>query len=133
MSQPKTNWKRFSHAIAVVWCVVELALATSGCGGPKIPPEELGEVLTELPKLPEAEKPYEHPELVADGLDVPAARSEAEAEAEAESAAADAPRETAPAADVTPEDAATPDAADASPDASSPRSAPDAASPDKPN
>ena len=125
MSQHRTIGMPFGHAIAVGCCIVALSFTLSGCGGPKIPPEDLGEVLTELPKLPEAEKPYEHPELVADGLDVPAAKSEAEAEAE--SAAADAAPETAPAADASPE------GGNASPEVAAPAAAPDASSSDKPN
>lgn len=118
MSQCSANGNSLSRAIAIALSIVLLALTNSGCGGPKIPPEELGEVLTELPKLPEAEKPYEHPELMADGLDVPAAKSEAEAAAE--SAAADAQPETTP-------------ASDSSPDTSAPATAPESALPDKPN
>ena len=114
MSQFRANGKSLSRAIAIALSIVLLALTNSGCGGPKIPPEELGEVLTELPKLPEAEKPYEHPELVADGLDVPAAKSEAEAAAE--SAAADAQPETTPAAS---------ESAPASPEAATPAPAPE--------
>ena len=119
MSQCSANGNSLSRAIAIALSVVLLALTNSGCGGPKIPPEELGEVLTELPKLPEAEKPYEHPELVADGLDVPAAKSEAEAEATAESAAADAQPETTPAAS---------ESAPASPEAAAPAPAPESGS-----
>ena len=130
MSQFRANGKSLSRAIAIALSVVLLALTNSGCGGPKIPPEELGEVLTELPKLPEAEKPYEHPELVADGLDVPAAKSEAEAEATAESAAADAQPETTPAASESAP--ASPEPTDSSPDAATPPSAPDAAASNKP-
>ena len=117
MSQFRANGKSLSRAIAIALSIVLLALTNSGCGGPKIPPEELGEVLTELPKLPEAEKPYEHPELVADGLDVPAAKSEAEAAAE--SAAADAQPETTPAAS---------ESAPASPEAAAPAPAPESGS-----
>ena len=117
MSQCSANGNSLSRAIAIALSVVLLALTNSGCGGPKIPPEELGEVLTELPKLPEAEKPYEHPELVADGLDVPAAKSEAEAAAE--SAAADAQPETTPAAS---------ESAPASPEAAAPAPAPESGS-----
>ena len=117
MSQCRANGESLSRAIAIALSIVLLALTNSGCGGPKIPPEELGEVLTELPKLPEAEKPYEHPELVADGLDVPAAKSEAEAAAE--SAAADAQPETTPAAS---------ESAPASPEAAAPAPAPESGS-----
>src|SRR5262245_11384339 len=99
MSRPRTNGRPICRAIAVASSVVVLALSLVGCGAPKSPPEDLGEVLQELRKLPEAEKPYEHPELVADGLDVPAAKSEAEAE----SAAADAQPGTTPAADSPPD------------------------------
>jgi hypothetical protein len=112
MSQHRTIAISIGRGIAVGCYMLALAFSSSGCGGPKIPPEELGEVLTELPKLPEAEKPYEHPELVADGLDVPAAKSEAEAAAE--SAATEASAETAP---------ATPEVAPATPDASAPATA----------
>lgn len=114
MSQHRTIVISIGRVIAVGCCMLALAFTSSGCGGPKIPPEELGEVLTELPKLPEAEKPYEHPELVADGLDVPAAKSEAEAAAE--SAAADTSAEAAP---------ATPEVTPISPDASAPAKAPE--------
>ncbi|MGD9645982.1 MAG: hypothetical protein AB7U73_09725 [Pirellulales bacterium] len=76
MARHGTVWQRAS-AGALAAITATLFMSTIGCGGPRIPPEQLGEVLQELPKLPEAEKPYEHPELVADGLDVPAAKSKA--------------------------------------------------------
>jgi hypothetical protein len=109
------------RATAIALCIAVLTFSSSGCGGPKIPPEELGEVLTELPKLPEAEKPYQHPELVADGLDVPAAKSEAEAAVE--NAATDASAETTPAAT---------DGTLTSPESSTP-AAPGTSSSEKPN
>ena len=77
MALRRTNGTTRCRVVALGWCILALLLSTSGCGGPRIPPEELGEVLTELPKLPEAEKPYERPELVADGLEVPAAEAQA--------------------------------------------------------
>ncbi len=107
MNQPSRL--RSTHRPRVLFgglALIAWAIAAPGCGGPKIPPEELGEVLTELPKLPEAERPYERPELVADGLDVPAAKAQVssadgeprsdEPEPESDATTADAPQSNPP-------------------------------------
>jgi hypothetical protein len=39
------------------------ALAIPGCGPPKLDPQEYGELITDLPRLPETEKPYRLPEI----------------------------------------------------------------------
>ena len=42
-----------------------VALATAGCGGPRLTEEDLGEVIDHLPEVPGAEKPYKLPEFEA--------------------------------------------------------------------
>ncbi len=43
-------------------CCAVLVSAVAGCG-PKVAPEDLGQIVFEVPDVPGAEKPYEMPEL----------------------------------------------------------------------
>lgn len=52
------------HSTKLVFTLLALLLlfSTPGCA-PRIPPEELGEVMKELPALPGTDQPYPLPEL----------------------------------------------------------------------
>ena len=57
------------------WALILMAtMFTTGCGG-EIPDNDLGEIIYEVPTLPEAEKPLEMP-LLDPSKKVPAAPSD---------------------------------------------------------
>ncbi len=48
---------------AAAFALVLGCWALSGCGGPRLEPDEMGEVILDLPAVPGAEPPYPLPEL----------------------------------------------------------------------
>jgi len=56
----KRSWRLLVFGVIAV--VSTGLLGFAGCGGPAIPPEELGETTFQVPKVPGAENPYPLPE-----------------------------------------------------------------------
>lgn len=58
--------RRFSFVLCLFGCV-SFVLCLAGCDRPEHDVEYYGTILTELPKIPEAEKKYDIPEI--EGVD----------------------------------------------------------------
>jgi hypothetical protein len=71
------RWKSTLRRGALAVALIGLA-ALPGCGPPPLDSEQYGEILTKLPEIPGAEKPYPLPELelpANPATDVPTAES----------------------------------------------------------
>lgn len=81
-------WKSTLLRSGLAVALIALA-ALPGCGPPPLDSEQYGEILTKLPEIPGAEKPYPLPELelpANPATDVPAAESAEAGPAETEPA-----------------------------------------------